>query len=82
MGACPALGLFDVVSLSHYVKALVPDHRILNDALGQLGFMSEECLFLTGRADRAEAAGQWCYQVQVFRGAAEVRSFLEKQGIG
>jgi len=82
VGACPVFHLFDAVSLSHRVKALVPDHRILNDALNQLGFMSEECLFLTGRADRAEAAGQWCYQVQVFRGATGVRSFLEKRGLG
>ena len=77
--ACPILGLFDTVSLSHETKALLPDHRLLNDALDKLGLMSEECLFLTGSSEHAAAAERWCFQALAFREPAEVWSFLKRR---
>jgi hemerythrin-like metal-binding protein len=77
--ACPVFGLFDGVSLSHEVKALVPDHRILNDALDQLGLMSEQCLFLTSRADHAEAADRQLFHGHHFHNPQELLKLLERK---
>ena len=57
---CPVFEFFDAVTLSFEVKSLVPDHRILNDPLGQLGLMSEQCLLLTSQADHVQVAERQC----------------------
>lgn len=75
--SCPVFELFDAVSLSHEVKSRVPEYRILNDTLDKLGLMAEECLFLTSRADRAEAADRLLLHGHVFQAPQNVLKFLE-----
>lgn len=79
---CPALDLFDAISLSHEVKARMPDHRLFDDALGRLGLVSEECLFLTSRPDHAEAAERLLFHGHVFRDPETLLGTLTKRAAG
>jgi len=72
----PAFQLFEAVALSFEVKSRVPDHRILNGVLDQLGLVSEECLFLTSCEEDALAADKQLFHGHVFQGAPGVLKAL------
>jgi hemerythrin-like metal-binding protein len=71
--------VFDAVSLSCETKSRVPDRRILNDILDQLGLMSEECIFLTSLPDHAEIANAQLLHGRMFEGSAHLLEWLEKR---
>ncbi len=73
------LDSFDAVSLSHETKSRVPGQAILNDVLDKLGLMSEECVFLTSRADHAEAADRQLLHGHVFKGHAALFVWLDRR---
>lgn len=48
--------LFDAVTLSCELGTLKPDPRLFADALGKLGLMAEECVYVDDRRDVVQAA--------------------------
>ena len=73
-----AFRLFEAIALSFETQSLVPDHGILKAVTDQLGLMAEECLFLTSRADHADAAERLLLHGQVIQSRQDLLKLLVK----